>query len=71
MGTRTILQRSVIQNLVRVVKANLRKKKVALDTVQIQEAQINQEEDKSMKLLMQAMPLLLTQWKRKHLSSSL
>ena len=66
MGARTILQRSVIQNL--VVKANLRKIKVALDTVQIQEAQINQEEDKSMELLMQAIPLLLTQWKRKHLS---
>ena len=64
------MQRSVIQNLVLVVKANLRKIKVALDTEQIQ-VQINQEEDKSMKLLMQEIPLLLTQWKRKHLSPGL
>ena len=54
------MQSSVIQNLVLVVKANLRKIKVALDTVQIQVAQINQEEEKSMKLLMQAIPVLLT-----------
>ena len=38
----------------------LKKIKVALGTVQIQVAQINQEEDKSMKLLMQVIPLLWT-----------
>ena len=41
-------------------ESHLRKIKVALDTVQIQVAQINQEEDKSMKLLMQEIPVLLT-----------